>query len=61
MIGRTAARPDTIETGVAFRGPEPEMSSAQTFVLDSPTAERVGVPTSAFAVDAGQWDLWGAF
>lgn len=53
--------PDSIETGVAFRGPEPEMAGAQTFVLDAPTAERVGVPTGAFAVIAGKWDLWGAF
>lgn len=53
--------PDSIETGVSFRGPEPEMSGAQTYVLDTPTAERVGVPTSAFAVIAGRWDLWGAF
>ena len=53
--------PDVIESGVSFRGPEPGMSGAQTFVLDAPTAQRVGVPTGAFAVIAGQWDLWGAF
>ncbi|MCJ1707119.1 hypothetical protein [Microbacterium sp. VKM Ac-2923] len=53
--------PDVIESGVSFRGPEPEMSGAQTYVLDAPTAERVGVPIGAFAVIAGKWDLWGAF
>lgn len=53
--------PDVIESGVSFRGPEPEMPGAQTFVLDAATAERVGVPTGAFAIIAGQWDLWGAF
>lgn len=53
--------PDVIESGVSFRGPEPEIPGAQTFVLDAATAERVGVPTGAFAIIAGQWDLWGAF
>ena len=53
--------PDVIETGVSFRGPEPEMPGAQTYVLDAATAEQIGVPTGAFAVIAGRWDLWGAF